>query len=62
MVFSLLVDREGMPLGFDVYLDNTFEGKTMPSVISKLREKKAVKQRPLTVVGAMLKQLVKFKI
>ena len=49
VVFGLLVDRDGMPLGFDVYPGNTFEGKTMPSVISKLREKFQV--RRFIVVG-----------
>ena len=49
VVFGLLVDTEGMPLGFDVYPGNTFEGKTMPSVISKLREKFQV--RRFIVVG-----------
>ena len=49
VVLGLLVDTEGMPLGFDVYPGNTFEGKTMPSVISKLREKFQV--RRFIVVG-----------
>ena len=39
VVFGLLVDTEGMPLGFDVYPGNTYEGKTMPEAISKLKEK-----------------------
>ena len=49
VVFGLLVDTDGMPLGFDVYPGNTFEGKTMLSVISKLREKFQV--RRFIVVG-----------
>ena len=49
VVFGLLVDKEGMPLGFDVYPGNTFEGKTMPSVILKLKEK--FKIRRFIVVG-----------
>ena len=49
VVFGLLVNTEGMPLGFDVYPGNTFEGKTMPSVISKLRKKFQV--RRFIVVG-----------
>ena len=39
VVFGLLVDAEGMPLGFDVYPGNTYEGKTMSEVISKLSKK-----------------------
>ena len=49
VVFGLLVDTDGMPLGFDVYPGNTFEGKTMPSVILKLKEKFQV--RRFIVVG-----------
>jgi len=49
VVFGLLVDTDGMPLGFDVYPGNTFEGKTMPSVICKLKEKFQV--RRFIVVG-----------
>ena len=39
VVFGLLVDTEGMPLAFDVYPDNTYEAKTMPEAISKLKKK-----------------------
>lgn len=49
IVFGLLVDTDGMPLGFDVYPGNTFEGKTMPSVILKLQKKFQV--RRFIVVG-----------
>ena len=49
VVFGLLVDTEGMPLGFDVYPGNTFEGKTIPSVMEKLKEK--FKIRRFILVG-----------
>ncbi len=49
VVFGLLVDREGMPLGFDVYPGNTFEGKTIPSVMEKLKKK--FKIRRFILVG-----------
>ena len=49
MVFGLLVDTEGMPLGFDVYPGNTFEGKTIPSVMTKLKKK--FKIRRFILVG-----------
>ena len=49
VVFGLLVDTEGMPLGFDVYPGNTFEGKTIPSVITKLKKK--FKVRRFILVG-----------
>ena len=38
-VLGLLVDREGLPLGFEVYPGNTFEGKTVSDIEKKLREK-----------------------
>ena len=49
VVFGLLVDTEGMPLGFDVYPGNTFEGKTIPSVMTKLKKK--FKIRRFILVG-----------
>ena len=49
VVFGLLVDTEGMPLGFDVYPGNTYEGKTIPSVMTKLKKK--FKIRRFILVG-----------
>ena len=49
VVLGLLVDTEGIPLGFDVYPGNTFEGKTMSSVVSKLKKKFQI--RRFIVVG-----------
>ncbi len=39
VVLGLLVDKEGLPLGFEVYPGNTFEGKTVADIEKKLREK-----------------------
>ncbi len=39
VVLGLLVNREGMPLGFEVYPGNTFEGKTVFDIERKLRKK-----------------------
>ena len=44
VVFGLLVDREGLPLGFEVYPGNTFEGKTISDIVSKMREKFQVRR------------------
>ena len=38
-VLGLLVDKDGMPLGFDVYPGNTFEGKTVSDIEEKLKKK-----------------------
>ena len=39
VVFALLVDQEGMPLGFEVYPGNTFEGHTLPDIVEKIKRK-----------------------
>lgn len=39
VVLGLLVDTEGVPLGFEVYPGNTFEGKTVADIVKKMREK-----------------------
>ena len=44
VVFGLLVDREGLPLGFEVYPGNTFEGHTVVDIVRKMREKFKVRR------------------
>lgn len=39
VVFGLLLDTEGIPLGFEVYPGNTFEGKTLKDIVKKMRQK-----------------------
>lgn len=39
IVLGLLVNPDGIPLGFEVYPGNTFEGKTLEGIVSKMREK-----------------------
>jgi hypothetical protein len=39
VVLGLLVDTEGIPLGFEVYPGNTFEGKTLEDIVKKIRNK-----------------------
>lgn len=39
VVLGLLLDTEGIPLGFEVYPGNTFEGKTLSDIVKKMREK-----------------------
>lgn len=39
VVLGLLVDTEGVPLGFEAYPGNTFEGKTVSDIVKKMREK-----------------------
>ena len=39
IVFGLLTDTEGLPVGFNVYPGNTFEGSTVSDMLSKLSQK-----------------------
>jgi len=39
VVLGLLTNTEGIPLGFEVHPGNTFEGKTLEGMVSKLRKK-----------------------
>ena len=39
VVFGLLLDTEGIPLGFEVYPGNTFEGTTLTSIVTKIKAK-----------------------
>jgi transposase len=44
VVLGLLTDLEGIPLGFEVYPGNTFEGKTLEDIVDKIRKKFAVRR------------------
>lgn len=44
VVFGLLVTPDGVPIGFEVYPGNTFEGQTISDIIDKLREKYRIRR------------------
>jgi transposase len=44
VVLGLLVTPEGIPLGFEVYPGNTFEGATLGDIVKKLRTKFRVRR------------------
>lgn len=44
VVLGLLVDTDGMPLGFEVYPGNTFEGTTVTDIVQKMRNKFKVRR------------------
>jgi hypothetical protein len=44
VVLGLLVDPEGIPLGFEVYPGNTFEGATLVDIVRRMREKFKVRR------------------
>jgi len=44
VVLGLLVTPEGIPIGFEVYPGNTFEGKTIKDIIAKLRDKFSIRR------------------
>lgn len=44
IVFGLLLNTSGLPLGFEVYPGNTFEGNTLPGIVEKMRNKFRVRR------------------
>jgi hypothetical protein len=44
VVLGLLVNIEGIPLGFEVYPGNTFEGKTLIDIVTRMRDKFKVRR------------------
>lgn len=44
VVLGLLVDTDGIPLGFEVYPGNTFEGATLVDIVQKMRAKFKVRR------------------
>jgi hypothetical protein len=44
VILGLLVDTDGIPLGFEVYPGNTFEGHTLADIVTRLREKFKVRR------------------
>jgi len=44
VVFGLLLDTDGVPLGFEVYPGNTFEGDTLKDIVEKMRNKFKVRR------------------
>lgn len=44
VVLGLLVDTQGIPLGFEVYPGNTFEGQTLDDIVTRMRDKFRVRR------------------
>lgn len=44
VVLGLLVDTDGIPLGFEVYPGNTFEGATLVDIVKRMRDKFKVRR------------------
>jgi hypothetical protein len=44
VLFALLVDLEGRPIGFDLFPGNTFEGKTLTTALKKLSQRFKIKR------------------
>src|SRR3990170_7196922 len=44
VILGLLVDVDGIPLGFEVYPGNAFEGHTLVDIVTKMREKFKVRR------------------
>lgn len=39
VVFGLLIDRDGIPVGYELFPGNTYDGKSVPAVLDKLKTK-----------------------
>lgn len=39
VVLGLLVDRDGIPVGYELFPGNTYDGKSVPRILDKLRNK-----------------------
>lgn len=44
VVFGLLLDTLGIPLGFEVYPGNTFEGQTLENIVTKFKKKFTIRR------------------
>lgn len=44
VVLGLVVDTDGIPLGFEVYPGNTFEGQSLKDIVDKMRRKFQVRR------------------
>ena len=44
VVLGLLIDKEGRPVGYELYSGNTFEGKTLIDSLNKLKERFSIKR------------------
>ncbi len=44
VILGLLVDTDGIPLGFEVYPGNTFEGATLVDIVQRMRAKFKVRR------------------
>lgn len=57
IVLGLLVNREGFPLGYEVFPGNTFEGKTMLPVLEAFAKKHQVTTPTVVADAGMLSQI-----
>ncbi|KUK85667.1 MAG: putative membrane protein [candidate division TA06 bacterium 34_109] len=44
VVMGLLIDREGIPIEYDLFSGNTFEGKTLEVTLSKLEKRFSIRK------------------
>lgn len=54
ILLGLLVGEQGLPIDYDIFDGNTFEGHTLLPVLEKIQEKYSIKQKPIVVADAAL--------
>ena len=54
IMLGLLVGESGLPIGYDIFEGNTFEGHTLLPTLQKIQEKYGIKQPTVVADAAML--------
>ena len=54
ILIGLLVNRDGFPIGYEIFTGNTFEGHTLLPAILKLRKKHRIKNLTVVADAAMI--------
>jgi transposase len=56
VVLALMVTQEGLPVGYDVFPGNMYEGNTLSIAINKLKEKYAISEAIIVADSGLLSQ------
>lgn len=56
VVLGLLVDRDGIPVGYELFPGNTYDGKSVPAILEKLKAKYRIQRIIFVADRGMLSQ------
>ncbi|GAQ95390.1 transposase [Thermodesulfovibrio aggregans] len=57
VVFGLLIDMEGRPVGYEIFPGNTFEGKTLEVMLDKLSKKFGIRKVVIVADKALMSKI-----